>query len=186
MTDTEQIHEQASRAFMRAAERTSTLYELSDIYTHLVDLLEDPESDPQLLEQELNGIAGDIKQKAENIAGLIFELEGWAKIRKVEIDRLKARAEQNQAKADWLRDYVLRTMQALDIERIDTARFTLRVKLNPPHVEVLESMLIPTRFLRHIPEQWEPNKKAINDHYKATREVVPGVEIVRTEKLDIR
>ena len=38
--------EQASRDFMRAAERTTTLYELSDEYFRLIGLLEDPDADP--------------------------------------------------------------------------------------------------------------------------------------------
>ena len=86
MTETEQ----ASQAFMHAANRATTLYALSDEYTRLVDLLEDPEADPALVEQELDRISGAIAQKAEAIAGLIKWYEGLANMREAEAKRMAA------------------------------------------------------------------------------------------------
>jgi hypothetical protein len=177
--------EDASKTFMLAAERTNTLYALSDEYTHLVDLLEDPDVDPAMLEAELDRVGEQIVHKAEAIAGLIRWFEGLAALRKAEAKRMADTVGTYQHRADWLRAYVLRQMETLEVPKIETGRFTLAVRQNPPRVEVLNDAEIETSFLRHIPEQWEPNKKAILEHYKRTGEIPPGVDIVRGTRLDI-
>lgn len=176
---------EASNNFMVAAQRTNTLYELSDQYLTLVALLEDPEADQALVEQELERIGGEIKTKAEAIGGLIAWYEGLAGLRRAEAKRMADSVQTFDNKATWLRQYVLQHMQALGIERIDTGRFTLAVKQNPPRVEVLEPMMIPSEFNR-TKITVEPDKPQILRHYKESGEIVPGVEITRTKRLEIR
>jgi Siphovirus Gp157 len=175
----------ASREFMAAAEKSTTLYALSDTYTALLMQLDDPETDQELILEELGRISGEIRVKAENIAGLVARCEGWATIRKAEAQRLRQLAEQDEKKADWLRAYVLREMQDLGIVRIDTDRYIFSVRQNPPRVEVLEAMAVPHEFQREK-VIIETDKKAILEHYKQTGEIPAGVEIVRHERLDIR
>ena len=181
MTDIAQLSEQ----FMAIAERASTLYELSDEYRALVDLLDDPEVDPHLVEQELDRLGDKIAHKSEAIAGLIRWQEGLASVRRAEARRMADGAARFERQAERLRAYVLKHMQATGMTRIDTGRFTLAVRQNPPHVEVLELLLIPSEFKRTVITE-EPDKRAILEHTKATGEIVPGTEIARTERLDIR
>src|SRR5918912_1547548 len=97
--------EQASQQFMAAADRLTTLYSMSAEFNRILDLLEaaeDPEGTSDL-ELELDRIAGDIRHKAESIAGLIAHLEGLASVRKAEANRLKQRAEVCEARAERLR-----------------------------------------------------------------------------------
>ena len=169
---------------MAAAQRTTTLYELAEDYLHILDLLEDPEADADALEQELDGIAGKITQKAEAIAGLVKQFEGMAATRKSAADRMRELAASDQRNADRLRDYVLRHMQALGTEKIDTARFRISVRTNPPAVQVLEEMLIPDDYKRVV-TTISVDKKAIMEHLKSTGEVVPGVEVTRGVRLVI-
>jgi hypothetical protein len=177
--------ERASRAFVQAAERSTTLYALSEEYIQLVDLLEDPDIDPHLVEQELDRISGAIKEKAEAIAGLVRWYEGLAELRRIESKRMAETVGGFERQAERLRAYVLRHMQATGITRIDTARFTLSVRQNPPRVEVLEAMLVPEEFKR-TKVVVDVDKRAVLEHTKLTGEVVAGTEIVRAERLDIR
>ena len=180
--------EQASRDFMRAAERSTTLYALSEEYLDLVALLEDDEvneRDPHLVEQELDRISGAIAQKAEAIGGLVKWFEGLAEMRRAESKRMAESVGTLERRAERLRAYLFSHMQATDMPRIDTARFTFSIRQNPPRVEVLEAMAVPHEFFREKIIR-EPDKTAIREHWKQTGEVVPGVEIVRGERLDIR
>jgi len=177
--------EQASKAFMQAAERGTTLYALSDQYLHLVELLEDPETVPEEVEAELDRLSGQIAHKSEAIAGLIKWYQGLADMRLSESKRMAESVYRFEAQAERLKAYLLKHMQATGMTRIDTGRFTLSIKLNPPRVEVLEAMLVPSEYQR-TKVIIEPDKKAITEHWKTTGEVVPGVEIVRAERLDIR
>jgi hypothetical protein len=170
---------------MRAADKSTTLYALSDEYLVLVELLEDPEVDPHLVEQELDRIGGEIAQKAEAIAGLVRWYEGLADLRKAESKRMADSVKAFDNRAERLRAYVLQHMTAIGMQRIDTARFTLAVKQNPPRVEVLEEMLVPEDFKRRH-EVVDVDKRAILAYTKASGEIVPGTDVVRGTRLDIR
>jgi hypothetical protein len=167
------------------AERSTTLYNLASEYLRILDLLEDPEADADALERELDGLAGQITHKAEAIAGLIRQCEGMASMRKSEADRMRDLAAADQRHADRLRDYVLRHMQALGSERIDTARFRLSLRTNPPSVHVLEELLVPDDYKRVVTTV-SVDKRAILENLKTTGEIVPGVEVIRGQRLEIR
>lgn len=47
------------------------LYELTENYNRVLDLANDPDVDPQVIEDTLGAIEGAIEGKAENIAKLI-------------------------------------------------------------------------------------------------------------------
>lgn len=181
MTDIERL----SKDFVKAAERTNTLYALSDQYLYLVDLLEDPDADPALIEQELDRVGGQIAHKAEAIAGLIAWYEGLAGLRKAEAQRMAQSVSSFEKQAERLRSYVLKHMQATGMTRIDTARFSLTLRQNPPRVEILEPMLVPREFQREK-IVIDVDKRKILEHVKATGEVVEGTEIVRGTRLEIR
>lgn len=177
--------QEASKDFMRAAERSTTLYALSEDYLVLVDMLEDPDVDPQLVEQELDRITGEIAHKAEAISGLVRWYEGLADLRRAEAKRMADSVAAYDRQAERLRAYLLQHMKATGMSRIDTARFTVSIRLNPPRVEVLEPMMVPHEFQREK-IIIETDKTRIREHWKTTGEVVAGVEIVRGERLDIR
>lgn len=176
---------QASKAFDQAAQKSTTLYELSAVYLRLLDVLDDPEADPAAIETELNLIGGKIAQKAEAIAGLVRQCEGIAKMRRFESKRMADGAKSFERKAAHLRDYLHQHMRAVNQERIETGRFTISIKSNPPRVEVLRLDEVPNEFRRETLVV-ELDKKAILEHTRLTGEVVPGTEVVRGERLDIR
>jgi hypothetical protein len=135
---------------MTIVERPTTLYALSTQYLDVLALLEDPDADADALEQQLDSIAGLLTQKADNIAALVKQFESMAAARQTEADRMKDLAVQDQKRAERLRSYLLQHMQALGSEKIDTPRFKISVKINPPAVQVLEVMLVPEQFVRTV------------------------------------
>lgn len=161
------------------------LYELSAEYQRVLSLLDDPDADPAALEQELDGLAGQIQIKAGAIAGLIRQFEAFSDMRKMEAQRMKALADADARKADRLRDYLLRNMQAVGAERIDTKAFRLSLRANPPSVQVLEEPLVPAEYIRTVTTT-SVDKRAILEHFKTTGEIVDGTDISRGTRLDIR
>ena len=53
----------------------ATLYELTDEYKQLLDMLEDDTVDPEILKDTLEAVGGEIEVKADGCAKLIKELE---------------------------------------------------------------------------------------------------------------
>ena len=170
---------------MTIVERSTTLYNLASDYLDVLALLEDPDADADALEQQLDSIAGLLTQKADNIAALVQQFEGMAALRKQEADRMRELAVQDQKRADRLRTYLLKQMTALGSESISTPRFKITTRTNPPAVTVLEEMLVPSEYIRTVTTT-SCDKRAILDHLKTTGEVVPGVEITRSVRLDVR
>ena len=166
-------------------ERNRTLYGLSTQYLDVLALLEDDAADADALEQQLDGIAGLLTQKADNIAALVQQFEGMAALRKAEADRMRELAAADQRNAERLRSYLLRHMQALGTEKIDTARFKISVRTNPPAVQVLEEMLVPEQFVRTVTTT-SVDKRAVLDNYKTTGEIPAGIDITRSTRLEVR
>ena len=170
---------------MTIVERSNTLYALASEYLDVLALLEDPDADAAALEQQLDSIAGLLTQKADNIAALVQQFEGMAALRKQEADRMRELAAADQRNADRLRDYLLRHMRELGSEKIDTARFKISVRTNPPSVSLLEQMLVPEEFMRTVTTV-SVDKRAVLEHFKNTGEIVSGVDITRSTRLDVR
>lgn len=179
-----------SAVFQRVMEHSTsnTLYELSDEYLAVLAVLDEVEVDPaqeEMLLARLDAIGRDIRQKSEAIAGLIAHLEYRADARKAEGKRLTQRGKSDQNKADWLRQYLKANMDAMGTERIETVRFTLAVRLNNPHVEIVDPDAVPEDFKRKKIIV-EPDLEAIQTHFRETGEIVPGTTMVRTPRLQIQ
>ena len=167
------------------SERSFSLYSLASEYLDVLALLEDDAAHADALEQHLDNIAGLLTQKADNIAALVQQFEGMAALRKAEADRMRELAAADQRNAERLRSYLLRHMQALGTEKIDTARFKISVRTNPPAVQVLEEMLVPEQFIRTVTTS-SVDKRAVLEHLKATGEIPAGIDITRSTRLEVR
>lgn len=177
---------EASRAFMQVANRLPTFYDLGAEFSALIALLEDEDADQNVIQLELEQLAGDIKRKAFGVAVVIQALEHLAELQASESKRLGAKAKVNATNADRVRAYALSVMQNTPgCERIETGHFTLALRQNPPSVTVLDPAAVPHEFER-TKIVVEVDKRAILEHVKATGEVVDGVSIARTWRLDLK
>jgi hypothetical protein len=77
-------------------------------------------------------------------------------------------------------------MVSLDINNVKGDLLQITVRPNPYSVSEVDLGLLPQEFIRTIPEKQEPDKKAILEHFKATGELINGVEINRTLRLSIK
>lgn len=190
--------ELASRGFLTAANRLPTLWQLSTEFDVLLALLEEPDQDLAAIDAEMQRVAGDIVHKAHGVAAVIQSLQKLAEWQKGEMRRMAERAKASEAHADRLKAYALACMKVIEQPRIETGTFTLSIRANPPHVDVLNEPVlarvegyetmpdeVPGEFVRQI-TVYKVDKRAITAYVKATGEVVPGCELVRTESLSIR
>lgn len=67
----------------------ATLYELTDEYRQLMEMMEDESIDQEVLRDTLEGLDGELEIKAENYAKVIAELGGKVNVLDREIERLK-------------------------------------------------------------------------------------------------
>ena len=159
------------------------LYELANGYEVVLSIMEEEGGD---YVTALDQLAEEFDVKAEYIAKMVLNLSAEAKACKDEADRLAGKAKTATNKLQWLKQYLLNNMEKMRKEEIRGQVLSMRVQSNPPSCVVIDPAKIPDLYWRVIPEQREPDKKAILELYRNCEEVVDGVQIQRTKSLRIR
>ena len=158
------------------------LYELTQNYNNLLELVDNPDVPTEMLEESLNSIDDEIDTKAENIAKVIKSIESDVAGLKGEEKRLADRRKSLEGRIDNLKEYVEGSMRAVGKEKIRGKAFTLGIQRNAPSVDIIDEDVIPEQYF--ITKK-ELSKKDILVALKKGEEV-PGAAIKQTESLRIR
>jgi hypothetical protein len=155
-----------------------TLYDLSEEARALDDLsaMDDGEWTPEA-EALATQLMDALVAKADAFGAYVRDLELREEVLANEIQRLTARKKRTTTRLAWMKAYAASCLQRMDRPRIEGTRFTLAIQKNPPSVlvNVLPDAL-PEQFVRVIPEQREPDKKALLEAVKNGAEI-DGVEL---------
>ena len=159
------------------------LYELSQNYLNLQELLEDEAIGTDIITKALNEVGEEIEDKAENIAILIKNLESDVEGIKKEEERLSTKRSSTENKIKGLKSYLDTTMRATGKEKFKTKLFNFNIQNNPPSVEVVDERLIPKEYF--IEQEPKLDKKLVLAFLKEGKEI-PGATIKQTKSLRIR
>lgn len=160
------------------------LYELTEMYQNIWDLVNDEEADLEGLEIALGSIEENIESKAENTAKLIKTIEGNVSVIKEEERRLAAKRRTLENKVKNIKQYLEMQLKAMEIDRVQGELFTVALQNNPPSVKFLDEDLIPEKY-KEVETIVKIPRKAILDDLREGIEV-PGVEMVQNKSLRIR
>jgi hypothetical protein len=161
------------------------LYEMAGQYRQLLDKLSDGDFDLTTISDtiEASGIVDEIAQKATGIEMIARTMEMHTPALDAEIERLTALKKRRQNAAKALRDYLRTNMQAMQITKLESPLFVIKLQMNPPAVDVYEPGLIPAEYMRQKPPPPpEVDKAAIKEAIKAGVEV-PGARIAQSQRL---
>ena len=165
----------------------ANLYELAAGYESLVMAYENAETDEERGEilDLLVSADGDIQSKAENYAKLIRRKASEAEAYRAEAKRLTGNAQAAENLVERLKEALRQAMQMTGKSAIETSIGKWRLQLNPVSVkEVLDINLVPMKY--HVKHEDTVDKKSIIADYKATGEIIPGVEIGQESGLRFR
>lgn len=160
------------------------LYELTEMYENIWDLIGDDEVDLYALEVALTSIEDNIETKAESMAKLIKGIDGDIATLKDEEQRLAKKRRTLDNKQKNIKAYLENQLTAIGKDKVKTALFTVAMQNNPPSVKFIDEDLIPEKYKERI-ETIKIPKRAILYDIKEGIEV-PGTEMVRTRSLRIR
>lgn len=116
------------------------LYELTNDFTQLFDQfdeissMDNAEEFKQAWFDTLSGIEEEFEVKAENIGAYVKALTAAAKDLKAEEDALSKRRRAKEKQAEWLKKYLLESMQDIGRKKIDRPMAVLSVKNCPESV----------------------------------------------------
>ena len=159
------------------------LYELTENFRNLQELLENPDIPQEMILEALNSIEGDIFEKLENIVKLLRSLEADIKIIKEEKQRLQAKQSSLENRCVNIKAYLETSLKALGKDKVKSGLFTLSIGKNPTSVNVVDLKAIPEDYLKF--KEPEVDKKAVLADLKQGREI-PGAELIQTESLKVR
>lgn len=138
------------------------LYDISEDYMALDDMLYDPEMDEQTIRDTMEAIFGEFQDKAENYAKIILGMEADKEALKAEEKRLNARRTSIENRQKLMKQTLMENMQAIGKKKIQTALFTISISGNAgkePLVIDGDINDIPGRFL--IPQPPVINNDAV-------------------------
>ena len=158
------------------------LYELTDRYRTIEGMFDSELITKEEIQASLDNIKEQIGDKVESLAKIVLSLKSSIEAIKAEEDRLAARKSGMVNNMEWLKNYLLVEMMSTNTLKVKRDLLTVAVADNPPSVEVIDLDLIPIEYRRVIPETWQPDKKAMIEHFKETGEIITGTDIILNKK----
>jgi hypothetical protein len=154
----------------------TALHLITQEYRAVALQLADLDLDPQTVADTLEGMSGDLEVKAQNVALFVRSLEADAAAVKQWSKDAADRAKAIENRAESLRDYLARCLDAADIQKIEGPG--IRIGWRKSSAVVIDNAeQIPDEFMRTPePPPPAPDKRAIGDAIKAGA-TVPGARI---------
>lgn len=157
------------------------LFDLSQNYIALRDMMLDPDMDQEAINDTLEALEGSIEEKADNYAYIIKELDAQMDMLKKESDRLKLLAGTISNNKERLRQSLLNAMQITGKLKFKTDRHSFSVR-NSVSVDVFNEEIIPDEYKKITVTV---SKTDISNALKKGEDVA-GAQLVEKQSVAIR
>ena len=125
----------------------TTLYELTGQFLAVSEMADDPKM-VDAVADTLDGIEGEIQDKAQAIVQVQANMHGDMDAIDCEIKRLQARKQIISNRVQRLKDYLLINMVSTGISKIECPLFSITLPKARPMVDVVEESLIPEKYIK--------------------------------------
>jgi chaperonin cofactor prefoldin len=147
-----------------------TLYELKDEYKQLLEMLEDPDIDPQVIADTMEAVSGELDVKCDSYVVIIKKLEAQVEMIDTELIRLEKNKTALTGNIKRMKSSVLDAIQLTGQRKMETDHFKLSIVKNggkqPMEVDEIEK--IPQAYI---------SMKPVADVEKIRKELEAGGEL---------
>lgn len=166
-----------------------TLYEINGEYLSAIEngFIVDAETGEIWLDDEaLEKAEGEFKEKADNIACYIKDLEAFGVALDTEKKNIDRKIKQNKAKVESLKNYLSNSMRLREIDKVETARCKLSFRKSTS-VNVLDENLIPDNYFT-IETVKKLDKKTLLADLKNLKEddEIKGASLLEKQNLQVK
>ena len=165
------------------------LYQLSDDYQKVWDLLEVEDIDEQAILDTLEGIQGEIQQKAVSVACFIKDLKAEVNAYKTEEDSLKKRRQTAERHLERLTTYLSEQLQRADLGKITDPKASISFRASKS-TRIYDPDKLISWAMSNRPELLiVPDPTVSKTAVKAaieSGETIPGADIVTTQNIQIK
>ncbi len=130
----------------------ATLYELTSDYAQLLDLMGDPETDPQTIGDTMEGLEGEMSLKIDSYATVIKSLEADNDMDKKEIERLQKRVNSRDKNIQRMKDAMMVSMQTLDMKKLPTEHYKIYLVANGGLAPLKITGEVPAEYCKLSPD----------------------------------
>lgn len=146
----------------------SNLYQLTNNYETVLNMLYDEDIDEQMILDTLEGIEGEIEDKADGYAKIIKELEVRRDARKAEAKRLTDSAKVFENRVNTLKQNLFNAMKQTGKTKFATDLFTFNIAKNGGKQPLTIDGDVPDEYKKIIKE---------NDNEKIRADLEAGKEL---------
>jgi hypothetical protein len=162
------------------------LYELAIQHQQLMQLDGSEDIPAEVIRDTLEGLEGEIQDKAHSIARMIENLDAEAEAIMDASKAMRERSCRVSRRADEMRNYLMFQLLACGITKLKFTEFTVAVRDNPEAVRINDDAVIPAEFMvTPEPPPPAPDKKALKAAIKAGTEI-RGVWLERGQRLEVK
>ena len=158
-----------------------SLYNITAQFPQLLEDVEITEEQRDIIFAELTEL---LQTKAEGVIGYSRNIELTIQAIKEEEMRLHDARKTLELRLNNFKEYVKECMSQANIDKVTTGLGTISLRKAPISCEVYDIDQVPEEF-KTIKVEVVADKKKLNDHFKATGEIVKGCEFI-TEKKSIQ
>lgn len=130
----------------------SNLYQLTNNYETVLNMLYDEDADEQMILDTLEAIEGEIEDKADNYAKIIKELEAKQNARKEEAKRLTESAKVFENRVKALKSNLFNSMKATGKTKFATDLFNFNIVKNGGKQALTIDGEVPEEYTKTIIE----------------------------------
>lgn len=154
------------------------LYEYAELFNNAFNEMEALDDIPhEVIADTLEGIMAPMQDKALSVAAFILNTDAEIKAMDEAIARIKSRQESKKKRVEWLKSYLLGNLQAVGINRIESAELSVKIRDCPESVQIVNEDLIPVQFKREVIKT-EIDKRAIKSAGGC-----PGADLVKNKTI---
>ena len=155
-----------------------SLYQITNAFPMIMENEEITEEEKSRLKEELTLL---LQNKSKNIIGYTKNIELTIEAMKQEEKRIADNRKSLENRLSNFKDYVKECMLQSNIDKVTTEIGTLSIAKSPISVEITDVDKIPEEY-KNIVYDVRINKKKIADDFKATGEIIDGVNIITDNK----
>lgn len=130
-----------------------SLYDLTGNFLVLQEMMSDPDVDPEMIQDTLEAMDGDIEEKLNNYGMIITNLKGLAENIKVEKKRLDEKEKTINNRIERMKKNIRESMIAMDKKKIKTELYSYTVKDGVPSVVIDDEDRVPSEFRKPQPDK---------------------------------
>ena len=147
------------------SENLTSLHGLTGAWLELYAMADDPDMDPEVWFDTIEGLEGEIEDKADGYASVRMYLKGDVAALKAEEERIHARRVAVENNIKRMESRLQEMMEQTGKTKFKTLKYSFGIQNNPPSVIIDDESKIPHKYL--IPQEPKIDKTAIKELLKS-------------------